>query len=180
MKKLVCIFSAFLLISSACSTQKNFKWNKEANQKAKQLGLSKDKVKILASLVEKETKVTEEKPKIARVYLNRLNKDMYLQSDPSVLFAVGDPNLKRILKSHLETDSPYNTYKNKGLPPGPICEPGKESISAVLNAAPGNYLYFCAKPDFSGGFNYAETMREHMENVKLLTKAMGQGKVRQE
>lgn len=159
-----------------CSTTKNFKWTKDTISKANSLGLTKTEIIILASLVEKETNFLDEKPKIARVYLNRLQKGMLLQSDPTVLYALGDTMIKRLTKKHLEIDSTYNTYKYQGLPPGPISEPSKETILAVLNADTNNYLYFCAKPDFSGHFNYAETYIEHLENTKLYIEALNKMK----
>jgi len=126
MNKLIYILGAFLLILASCSPPEYYNWTKETSSKAKELGLTKDEVIILASIDEKETNFADEKSKIARVYLNRLNKGMCLQSDPTVRFAIGDTTNKRILKSHIETDSPYNTYINKGLPPGPICNPNEE------------------------------------------------------
>lgn len=160
------------MIYTSCSTTKEFRWTKETISKAQEIGLTEDEIIILASIVEKETNLAEEKPKIARVYLNRLEKGMYLQSDPTVLYALGDTTIKKLLIKHLEINSPYNTYKNYGLPPGPICNPTKETILAVLNADKNNYIFFCATPDFSGHFNYAETMAEHMGNVKLYREAL--------
>lgn len=176
MKKQINIIILLVLIVSSCSSTKNFKWNKEQESKLSALGLSKNEVIILASIVEKETTLIVEKPKIARVYMNRLQKDMYLQSDPTVKFAVGDTTVKRLLREHIEIDSPYNTYKNNGLPPKPICEPSKETILAVLNADKNNYLYFCFSPDLSGRFNYAETFKEQTENGRLYVEALNNSK----
>lgn len=139
---------------------KNF-WNTERQNKANLLKLTQIEVSILASIVEEETQKNDEKSRISGVYINRLNKGMPLQADPTVKFAVGDVNLTRILNRHLEIDSPYNTYKHAGLPPGPICIPSISSIDAVLNYEKHNYLYFCAKPDFSGYHNFANTLTQH-------------------
>ncbi|MDR2835357.1 MAG: endolytic transglycosylase MltG [Bacteroidales bacterium] len=136
-------------------------WNESRKEKAEEIGLTQIEVSILASIVEEETNKNDEKTIIAGIYINRLNKEMLLQADPTVKFAVGDITLTRILNRHLEIDSPYNTYKYKGLPPGPICVPSISSIDAVLNAEKHNYLYFCAKPDFSGYHNFAISLSQH-------------------
>jgi len=172
MKKLTNILICVLLITTNCAPSKKFKWTSNEDSKLIEIGLTKKEVIVLASLVEKETDLADEKPKIARVFLNRLQKDMYLQSDATVKYANGDVTLKRISTKHIEIDSPYNTYKNKGLPPNPICEPSKETILAVLNADKNNYLFFCLAPDFSGHFNYAETYKEQIENGKLYLEAL--------
>jgi UPF0755 protein len=159
------VVSCFL---TSCFITEDFRWTKKANSQLKELGLSKEEVIILASIIEKESSFNDERSKIARVYLNRLRLDMFLQSNPTVLYALGKLDLGRITKSDLEIDSPFNTYKYKGLPPEPICIPSNESIKAVLNSDINEYLYFCAKPDSSGRFNYAETYVEQMRNAKLL------------
>ncbi len=166
--------SVFMLFLCCCSASRNSSWTEKNQTKAEELGLTQKEVVILASLVEKETDLSDEKPRIARVYLNRLEKGMFLQSDPTVLFALGDTTIKRIQKEHLDTDSPYNTYKYKGLPPGPICEPSRETILAVVNAKDHDFLYFCLKPDFSGHFNYAKTYKDHAENVRQFQEALDQ------
>jgi len=134
--------------------------------KAAALDLDTKEVFTLASIVQKETLANDEKPRVASVYLNRLKRGIALQADPTVVFATGEFGLKRILNKHLEVDSPYNTYKYTGLPPGPICMPDVNTIDAVLNAEDTNYLYFCAKPDGSGHHAFAKTLRKHNINAK--------------
>lgn len=141
-------------------------WNSpERKEKLRQLQLTPKQIYTLASIVYRETNHSEEMPRIAGVYLNRIQKGIALQADPTVKFAVGDYALKRILNKHLEFDSPYNTYKYTGLPPGPISIPSLQSIEAVLNAEQHDYLYFCAKPDFSGKHNFAKSYRAHIANA---------------
>jgi len=143
-------------------------WSKsDRSAKADGLGLSKEEVYTLASIVEKETQVNSEKPAVAGVYLNRLNNGMKLQADPTVVFAIREWDLKRVLLSHLTFDSPYNTYRNSGLPPGPICMPEISSIDAVLNAEQHDYLYFCAKPGGVGEHAFAVTFEEHLQLAKI-------------
>jgi len=139
--------------------------NREA--KADSLGLSKAEVYTLASIVEKETLINSEKPDVAGVYLNRLNRGMRLQADPTVVFATRNWELKRVLHGHLTFESPYNTYMNKGLPPGPICMPEISSIDAVLNATFHDYIYFCAKPGGDGAHAFASTFEEHLQLAKI-------------
>ncbi len=143
-------------------------WTAERKTKAAALGLSPQQVYILASIVEEETLRNDEKPIISSVYLNRLKKGMYLGADPTVKFAVGDFSLKRIYFGHINStaSNPYNTYKNKGLPPGPICTPQAVTIDAVLNTKPTNYLFFCAKPDGNGYHAFAENETDHFKNAK--------------
>lgn len=147
--------------------QKNF-WTAERKSKAEALGLTPLQVYILASIVEEETLRNDEKPVISSVYLNRLRKNMYLGADPTVKFAVGDFTLKRIYFGHINNtaSNPYNTYKNKGLPPGPICTPQTVTIDAVLNTKTTNYLFFCAKPDGNGYHAFAENETDHFKNAK--------------
>ena len=147
-------------------------WNEERRNKAKTLGLSPVQVSILASIVDKETNKTDEMPRIAGVYLNRLRNGWLLQADPTLVFAVGDFDLKRVLNIHKEVESPYNTYKYAGLPPGPICIPSLQSINAVLNAEKHNYYYFCAKEDFSGYHVFAKTLTEHNRNAQRYQRAL--------
>jgi UPF0755 protein len=135
-------------------------------QKADSLGLTKEEVFTLASIVEKETLVNDERPEVAAVYLNRLKKGMLLQADPTVVYAVGDFSLRRVLNKHLKIDSPYNTYVYSGLPPGPICMPDIGTIDAVLNPNNHNYIYFCAKPNGGGRHAFAKTLRGHMKNAR--------------
>ena len=140
--------------------------------------LTATEVTILASIVEEETNATEEKGTIASVYLNRLCKGMPLQADPTVKYAVGDFSLRRILNTHLATDSPFNTYIHTGLPPHAICTPSAQSIDAVLLAPITNYLYFCAKEDFSGRHNFACTLAEHNRNAERFHQAMNRRGIR--
>jgi UPF0755 protein len=140
-------------------------WNESRRAKAENLNLTLQEVSILASIVGTETNKNDEKPTIASVYLNRLKKGMLLQADPTVIFANGDFTIKRVLYRHLNFDSPYNTYKYQGLPPGPIYLPSIQSIDAVLNAETTDYLYFCAKDDFSGYHSFAKNFIDHQINA---------------
>lgn len=141
-------------------------WTDERKSKAEKLGLTKVQVATLASIVEGETTLVDEQPIVARLYLNRLAKGMRLQADPTVKFAVGDPTLQRILIKHTEVDSPYNTYKYAGLPPGPISVPSRQALEAVLNAPDHDYIYMCAKEDFSGRHNFTASYQEHLANAR--------------
>lgn len=141
-------------------------WNDSRRAKAAELGLTPVKTATLASIVEEETAKADEHGKVARLYLNRLGKGMLLQADPTVKYAVGDFALRRILNRHLDVDSPYNTYKYVGLPPGPIRMPEKRTLEAVLNAPEHNYLYMCAKEDFSGYHNFATDYATHLNNAR--------------
>ena len=141
-------------------------WNDERLKKAENIRLSPIEVSILASIVEEETAVPEEYPVVAGLYINRLYKNMPLQADPTVKYAVGDFTLRRILNIHLEVESPYNTYLNGGLPPGPIRIPSVRGIDAVLNYTKHNYIYMCANDDFSGRHNFAVTLSEHNRNAQ--------------
>lgn len=147
-------------------------WTSERKAKAQKQKLSTVEVSILASIVERETQYKPERPTIARVYMNRLKKGMRLQADPTVVFAVGDFSINRVRSKHLEVESPYNTYKIEGLPPGPICLPSINSIEAVLDAPSVPYLFFCAKEDFSGTHRFAVTESEHLANARKFQKAM--------
>ena len=146
-------------------------WENQSNQLEK-IGLSRHEVVVLASIVEEETNKNEEKPTIAGVYINRLKKDMLLQADPTVKYAVGDFAIKRVMYKHLQTESPYNTYLNKGLPPTAICLPNVSSLKAVLNYQKHNYMFFCAKEDFSGYHNFATTPNEHYRNAEKYKNAL--------
>lgn len=137
-------------------------WNSERLEKANKLGLTPVEVSILASIVDDEVLKEEEKPIIAGVYINRLNRDMPLQACPTIKFALNDFTLRRILKEHLTIDSPYNTYIHTGLPPGPVRSASKSGINAVLNAEDHNYLYFVARHDFSGYHHFSESLRDHI------------------
>jgi UPF0755 protein len=140
-------------------------WTDERKAKARNLGLSMNEVTILAAIVEEETNKNDEKPLVSSVYLNRYRKGMRLQADPTVKFAIQDFALKRIRENHTLFDSPYNTYRYAGLPPGPICTPSSKTLDAVLNTPETDYLYFCARSDFSGYHAFAATYREHLQNA---------------
>lgn len=147
-------------------------WNESRKAKADALGMSPEEVATLASIVDEETNSTEEMPTVAGLYINRLKKGMPLQADPTVKFALGDPTRKRILKKDLEVDSRYNTYKYKGLPPGPIRIPTKQALESVLNYKKHSYLYMCAKEDLSGTHNFAKTLNEHNANAQRYQRAL--------
>ena len=147
-------------------------WNKSRTAKAKAAGMTREEVMTLASIVIEETKYEPEMPTIAGVYINRLHKGMLLQADPTVKYAVNDPSLKRILNRHLQVESPYNTYKYKGLPPGPITTPTKAAIEAVLNYEHHNYLYFCAHENFNGQHRFATNLAGHLENARRFHSAL--------
>jgi UPF0755 protein len=152
-------------------------WTEERKEKANALGLSQKEVSTLASIVQAESQKADERPKIAGVYLNRMKIGMALQADPTLVFATGDFSLKRILNIHKEIDSPYNTYKYTGLPPGPINLPDINSLNAVLNAEKHNYMYFCAKEDFSGYHSFAVTYNEHLSNARRYQNALNAAKI---
>ncbi len=145
---------------------RNRYWTSERVNRAAGLGLSPTQAATLASIVEEESAKGDERPKIARLYLNRLKKGMLLQADPTVKFAVGDFSLRRIKGEHLAKESAYNTYKRRGLPPGPIRIASKQGIEAVLSAPSHDYLYMCAKEDFSGYHNFAVDYATHMANAR--------------
>ena len=155
----------------------NHFWNSSRLDQCEALHLTPAEVTTLASIVEEETNYDKEKPLIASVYLNRIRKKMPLQADPTVRYAVGDFSLRRILKKHTEINSPYNTYRFAGLPPGPICIPSAVSIDAVLKNERTDYLYFCAKEDFSGRHNFASTLKEHQRNAEAFHKALNNRKI---
>ncbi|MBQ0015914.1 MAG: endolytic transglycosylase MltG [Bacteroidales bacterium] len=147
-------------------------WNASRLADCQELNLTPAEVTTLASIVKEETNKNDEKADIASVYLNRIRHKIPLQADPTVRYAVGDFSLRRILKIHTECKSPYNTYQYIGLPPGPICIPSESSIDAVLKNKRTKYLYFCAKDDFSGYHNFAETLDEHNANARKFHKAL--------
>ena len=147
-------------------------WNNERLAKAKKMNMSKVQIITMASIVEEETNKKEDKYKIASTYLNRIKRAMPLQADPTCKFAVGDFAIKRVLKIHTQAKSPYNTYQIKGLPPGPICTPSKETIDAVLNAPQTDYIYFCAREDLKGYSNFAKNYQEHLANAKKYQEAL--------
>lgn len=153
-------------------------WTDKRLEKAKALGLTPVEVAILASIVEEETAATDEYPIVAGLYLNRLHRGIPLQADPTVKFAVGDFTLQRILFEHLEIESPYNTYKYAGLPPGPLRIPTIKGMDSVLNYMKHNYLYMCAKEDFSGRHNFAATLAEHNRNANRYRAELNRRKIR--
>ncbi|WP_316808017.1 endolytic transglycosylase MltG [Pedobacter agri] len=147
-------------------------WTAERKQKAASLNLNPAQVYTLASIVDAEALFDKEMPIIAGLYLNRLNKGILLQADPTVIFANNDFTVKRVTGKLLQVQSPYNTYKYAGLPPGPIMMPSINAIDAVLNRNQNNYIYMCAKEDFSGYHNFAETKAEHEINAKKYREAL--------
>ena len=146
-------------------------WTPERDAKAKAQGLSRMQVSVMASIVSGETLKDFEYPIIAGVYLNRYNKKMKLQADPTIAFCF-DYTLDRILKKHLTVDSPYNTYKHVGLPPAPINVPPKACLDAVLNPAKHGYIYFCASEEFDGTHRFAVTYSEHLKNARKFQRAL--------
>jgi UPF0755 protein len=147
-------------------------WHTERIAQAKAIGLSPVQVSILASIVDQEALLNREMVRIAGVYMNRLNRGIKLEADPTVIFANGDFTVKRVLYKLLQKDSPYNTYKYSGLPPGPICMPSVAAIDAVLHFEKHNYIYFCAKEDFSGLHNFASNVTEHQMNARKFQQAL--------
>lgn len=147
-------------------------WNESRKQKAAEIGLTQPEVMTLASIVEEETVKSDERPIVAGLYMNRLKKNMPLQADPTVIFALGGERPKRVLNVHLKIDSPYNTYKHTGLPPAPIRFVSTSSIDAVLNYARHKYLYMCAKEDFSGYHNFSATLAGHNINAIKYQRAL--------
>lgn len=148
-------------------------WRKRVD-KLKAIGYNKLEVLTIASIVEEETNMNDEKPIVAAVYINRLKKGMPLQADPTIKFALGDFTIKRIVGKMLGVESPYNTYRNLGLPPAPICIPSIASIDAVLNYEKNDYLFFCAKEDFSGYHNFTSDIKEHYANARKYQAALNE------
>lgn len=153
-------------------------WNEERQAKATKLGLTPVEVATIASIIASETNKKEEYPTIASIYINRLNKGIALQACPTVIFAIGDFSIRRVLKRHLQIDSPYNTYKNRGLPPGPIRLARPDIIDAVLNAPKTDYLYMCANPDFSGTHVFSSTYAKHSAVARQYQRALNQRNVK--
>ena len=163
---------------SRMQTEFNAFWNTSRKAKAKKIKLNYFEVAALASIVEKEQNIKrDERPDIAGLYLNRLKKRMKLESDPTLIFALNDFTIKRVLNKDKKVDSPYNTYKHKGLPPGPICVPSINAIDAVLNASDHKYIFMCAKEDFSGYHNFAKTYAKHLINASKYQKALNKRKI---
>jgi UPF0755 protein len=153
-------------------------WTEERRKKAAARNLTPIQVGILASIIEKETNRHSEKPLMASVYINRLRRGMKLQADPTVKYALGDFSLRRILFVHLRHDSPFNTYMYAGLPPGPICAPSVITLDAVINSPQTDYLFFCAREDFSGYHNFARTHAEHQRNARRYHEALNRLRIR--
>lgn len=149
-------------------------WTEERRRKAEAQGLRPVEAYILASIIEEETTNNAEKGNVASVYINRKNKGMPLQADPTVKFAMRNFALRRIYEKYTLVESPYNTYRNKGLPPGPICTPSQKSIEAVLNAPKTDYLYFVARPDVRETHDFSTTYEEHLKKAKLYQQALNQ------
>lgn len=149
-------------------------WTKAKKDKAKAIGYTVPEVVTIASIVQSESGIKTEQQKIAGVYINRLKQDMKLQADPTVVFANGNFDVQRVLSADKDIDSPYNTYRYKGLPPGPICLVNTSTIDAVLNYSKHNYTYFCAKADFSGYSNFTNDYKVHMKNATAYQAALNQ------
>ncbi|MDE6007603.1 MAG: endolytic transglycosylase MltG, partial [Muribaculaceae bacterium] len=147
-------------------------WNEERRKKAEDLGLTPADVMTICSIVDEETNKIDEKGTVGRLYINRLQSGMKLQADPTVRYAVGDFTIKRVTGTHLKTESPFNTYLHAGVPPGPIRTTSVATIDAVLNSEPHDYIYMCAKEDFSGYHNFAATYSEHLDNARRYQKAL--------
>lgn len=163
--------SANTVLNTMLRTRNAF-WDSTRIAKAEALGLTPAQVATVASIVEEETNKADERPKVARLYLNRLKTGMLLQADPTIKFALGDFSLRRINTTHLNVESPYNTYLYQGLPPGPIRITERATLDAVLNAPQHDYLYMCAKPDFSGYHNFARDYNRHRINAARYHRAL--------
>lgn len=148
------------------------------DEKRKRSGLNRVEVATLASIVYEETRKTDEMPRIAGVYVNRLRKGIPLQADPTIKYAMQDFGLRRILYRHLKYESPYNTYLHRGLPPSPICMPSVEAIDAVLNYEDHDYIFFCARPTFDGYHNFARNLSEHNANARAYQNELNKRKIK--
>ncbi|MDE6810959.1 MAG: endolytic transglycosylase MltG, partial [Muribaculaceae bacterium] len=163
--------SAKDLIDKLAANYKRF-WTPANREKAADLGLTPAEITIVASIVDEETNVESEKGRVGRLYINRLQKGMKLQADPTVRFALNDFTIKRVTGKHLSAPGPYNTYRVAGLPPGPIRTVSARTLQAVLDSQPSDDLYMCAKEDFSGTHNFASTYEEHLQNARKYQKAL--------
>src|SRR4030095_1904423 len=161
------------IFSKLYSTSQKF-WTEERRQKLKEKNLTSVQAYIIASIIEEETNQKTDKGNIASVYINRIVKGMPLQADPTVKFAMKDFELKRIYEKYLSFQSPFNTYINKGLPPGPICTPSVETLKEVINAPKTDYVYFVAHSDLNGGSVFSSTYEEHMKYAKLYQQALNE------
>lgn len=159
------------------STEYKKFWTPERQEKAKALGLSQTQVQVLASIVAAETNKRDEQPRVAGVYLNRLKQGIKLEADPTVIFALRDFGIRRLLNRQLTIDSPYNTYRYTGLPPGPINLPAPATIDAVLNAEKHDYLFFVVDARFNGYHTFSKTLAEHMANARLYQQALTRMKI---
>ena len=160
--------------------ESNAFWTEDRQAKLSRIlpGFTQQEAITLASIVEQETQNNEERPDVAGLYVNRLRKGIPLQADPTVKFALQDFSIKRVMHEHLKTDSPYNTYKHTGLPPGPICTPSLASLNAVLNFREHTYIYMCAKEDFSGTHNFATDYTTHLQNARKYAEALDHANIR--
>lgn len=149
-------------------------WSDENRRRAAEIGVTPREMMIIASITDEESNLPSEKGTIGQLYINRLHRGMRLQADPTVRFALGDFTINRITKADLKTESPYNTYLHKGVPPGPIRTTSAATVRAILEAPPHNYYYMCAKEDFSGGHNFAEDYDRHMVNAARYQKTLDQ------
>ncbi len=152
-------------------------WNEKRLAQARKIGLTPMEVMTLASIVDEETLKMEEEERVAGLYMNRLKQGIRLQADPTVKFAAGDMSITRVLNKHLAIESPYNTYRNGGLPPGPVVIASVSAINAVLKYERHNYLYMCAREDFSGYHNFARTLSQHNKNARSYRKALDRRKI---
>jgi len=152
-------------------------WNPSRKKKVAELELTPLQIVTIASIVQEESNKNDEKPRIAGVYINRIKRGWLLQADPTIKYALRNFMIKRVLTEYLGVDSPYNTYKHPGLPPGPINFPEVANVDAVLNAEHHNYMYFCAKEDFSGYHNFAQSLAEHNRNAAKYQNALNKSKI---
>ena len=164
------------LVDKMYSEYKKF-WDADRMRKLENINLNKKEAIILASIVASETRMIDEADRIAGVYMNRLNKNMRLQADPTLVFAANDFTIRRVLNKHKKIKSPYNTYIHKGLPPGPIRLTPKNYIDAVLNYEKHNYIFFCAKEDFSGYHSFATNLGDHNRNARKFQRALNERKI---
>ncbi len=153
-------------------------WTPQRLDLARKINYTPVQISVLASIVQMESNKEDEKPIIAGVYINRLKKDWKLEADPTLVFALGDFSISRVLRIYKEIDSPYNTYMYNGLPPGPICLPTIASLNAVLKYIPHKYMFFCAKDDFSGYHSFASTYEQHLLNARRFQKALDRRGIR--
>ena len=151
---------------------KNFWTEGKTRAAAEGFDLTPAEMMTLASIVDEETNQVLEKGRIGRLYVNRLDKDMKLQADPTVRFAIGDFSIQRVTNNHLKFESPYNTYLHEGLPPGPLRTTSRKTVEEILNSKPSEDLFMCARPDFSGFHNFASTYEQHLENARAYQKAL--------